>query len=546
MSKSPVVIIGIDGADPRLLKNWVEKGYLPNIAEIVADGSGICRLASSPNAMSPSAWTSFRTGLTPGRHGIFYFLDKVDGKYEIQHSTKKIPSLQSFWKYAGEQGKKVAVLHVPLSYPAEDINGIQVTCWLTPSLQSKGFTHPPSLARKIMDNVPEFRIHWPFKELIQRNKYHEALEFKLRSIHAKNKLARFLLNNKKWDLVIIVFEEIDQLQHFFWHFMDERHPRHIKSADKQLKEAILSGYIAIDKAIGDIKKIFGNNGRYIIISDHGFRANTYGPLFVSDLLKKAGYQSQKKSFLSKISKYSYGIAELMPTKFKHLLNSLIPKIREGVLEKSCFDDVDWEETKAYTIYLNRTSEIWINLKGRDPCGRVLSDDYHALCAELTDLLLTCRELKSGEHPIRKVLKKEDIYQGKYINFAPDLTLKWAEDIFVNGLIHKKGKIEIVADDPIEKDIRTGDHSDYGVFIDNSIGNLEDGSREIGIVDIPPHILNLLGLEVPKWMEGDPSKIQGEEIEKEKFFVYPETENGYSYSIDDKKQIEKILRDIGYL
>ena len=542
MSKSPVIVIGIDGAEPRLMEKWIREGYLPSIGEIINEGTGLCHLASTANAMSPSAWTTFRTGLNPGRHGIFYFLDKVPGKYKICYSLDKISSLKSFWKYAGEYGKKIAVLHFPLGYPAEGINGIEVSGWLSPSMQSDGFTYPPSLAQNIIDQVPEFKIHWPFKELLNIGRYEEALELKLKSIKAKSKLHRLLLNNGNWDLVIVVFEEVDQLQHFFWHFMDKNHPKYKKSTKSKLKEAILSAYIAIDKAIGDLKRLFGKDSRYIFLSDHGFKANTYGPVYVSDLLKKAGYQSEKKSVISKISKYSYGAAEFLPTKIKHLLSHTLPWVRKGMLESRCFAKIQWDKTAAYTIYLNRTSEIWLNLKERDEKGIVPLNNYMSLCEELIDFLLNCREKSSSRHPIRAVLRKEDVYAGDLINIAPDLTLKWAHDVFVNGIKFFKKNKEIIANNPVENDIRTGEHSDYGIFADNA---LEKSLNYINIIDVPPHILHAMGIEIPDWMEGNPYNIQEQKIARVKN-DYVKSNFKFGYSAEEEKQIEEKLKDVGYL
>lgn len=546
VSRTPVVVIGVDGADPRLIRKGIQGGYLSNIGELADEGSGVDTLLSTPNAMSSSAWITFRTGLSPGQHGIFYFLDKVPGAYRIHHSTKRIPTLKSFWNYAGERGKRVASLYMPLSYPADDLNGIQVTCWLTPSLQSKGATHPPSLVQEIMEGVPEFKIHWPFRELIQKGRYREALESKLRSIDAKHKLARMLLQDKDWDLILIGFEELDNLQHFFWHFSDESHPKYPKSAQNDLNEAILKGYIAIDRVIGDVRGMFGPNARYILLSDHGFRANTYGHLFVSDFLGKAGYQAERKSLLGRISKHSYGIAELMPTKFKYLLDSLWPRMREGVLEKRCFDHIEMGATQAYSIYLNRTSEIWINMRGRDPHGVVPPEAYDKLCSELEGLLLGCKEIKTGRHPIRSVLKKEDIYAGKYIDYAPDLTLKWHEDVFVNGLICKLGGAEVIAQHPIEHDLRTGDHADRGIFIDSGMKNVKKQQVEMDMIDMAPHVLNALGVEVPQWMQGSSYQRQEEEASKEKNIPGPEMDRAPQFSDHEKQQIEDILKEVGYL
>ena len=70
-----VIIIGIDGMDPRLSESMMREGLLPNLAKMRAAG-GFSPLGTSIPPQSPVAWANFINGAGPGSHGIFDFLHR--------------------------------------------------------------------------------------------------------------------------------------------------------------------------------------------------------------------------------------------------------------------------------------------------------------------------------------------------------------------------------------------------------------------------------------------------------------------------------------
>jgi predicted AlkP superfamily phosphohydrolase/phosphomutase len=78
VSKSPakkVIVIGIDGMDPRLCTTMMREGRLPHLAKIAANG-GFSPLGTSTPPQSPVAWANFINGSGPGSHGIFDFIHR--------------------------------------------------------------------------------------------------------------------------------------------------------------------------------------------------------------------------------------------------------------------------------------------------------------------------------------------------------------------------------------------------------------------------------------------------------------------------------------
>ena len=75
-----VIVLGLDGLDPKILTALMEMGRLPNFKKLAEMGS-LQPLATTMPALSPVAWSSFITGMTPGGHGIADFIARDPSNY---------------------------------------------------------------------------------------------------------------------------------------------------------------------------------------------------------------------------------------------------------------------------------------------------------------------------------------------------------------------------------------------------------------------------------------------------------------------------------
>ncbi|MDZ4786411.1 MAG: alkaline phosphatase family protein [bacterium] len=153
-----VVIIGLDGLEPKLVDKYIAEGKLPNLEQLSIAGS-FDRLGTTLPALSPVAWSSFQTGVNPGAHNIFDFLTR-DKRFCLPqlastetNITKKVINLlgfkikkekaevkitrksQPFWKILGNNGVFSNVIRVPISYPPEKFNGNVLSAMCTPDLK---------------------------------------------------------------------------------------------------------------------------------------------------------------------------------------------------------------------------------------------------------------------------------------------------------------------------------------------------------------------------------------------------------------------------
>jgi predicted AlkP superfamily phosphohydrolase/phosphomutase len=75
-----VVVLGFDGVDAGLVERWMAEGQLPNLARLRQEGT-YTPLGTTNPPQTPVSWSSFSTGLNPGRTEIFDFLKRMDGSY---------------------------------------------------------------------------------------------------------------------------------------------------------------------------------------------------------------------------------------------------------------------------------------------------------------------------------------------------------------------------------------------------------------------------------------------------------------------------------
>jgi len=139
-TRQRVFVIGFDGMDPTLARKWMDEGKLPNLKHLAETGT-FSVLASTQPSESPTAWSSFATGVNPGKHNIYDFLIRDFQTYlpDFNMIKKEPPKFlwgmiptrpprvvstrggTSFWVHAANDGVKATVLTVPVTFPPEEL-----------------------------------------------------------------------------------------------------------------------------------------------------------------------------------------------------------------------------------------------------------------------------------------------------------------------------------------------------------------------------------------------------------------------------------------
>jgi len=88
-TKTKVLVLGFDGMDAHITRQWMEAGYLPAFRKLAAQG-GFRPLQTSIPPQSPVAWSNFIAGTGPGGHGIFDFMHRDPKTYMPVFSASSI------------------------------------------------------------------------------------------------------------------------------------------------------------------------------------------------------------------------------------------------------------------------------------------------------------------------------------------------------------------------------------------------------------------------------------------------------------------------
>ncbi len=149
------VILGLDGLSPLLVEKYWANGDLPNLKKLAEQGS-YHRMKTTTPGVSPVAWSSFQTGVNPGKHGIFDFLTADRKRYLAVLSSVKTKTYtkrnllglrkqkvsstllrmsKPFWSHLGKYGIRSTVIRVPITYPPEPLDGRLLSGMCVPDLR---------------------------------------------------------------------------------------------------------------------------------------------------------------------------------------------------------------------------------------------------------------------------------------------------------------------------------------------------------------------------------------------------------------------------
>lgn len=542
-TQKKVLILGLDGMDPHLLKIWMKEGKLPHFKQLWSQGD-FRSLRTSIPPHSPVAWANFITGTNPGGHAIFDFIHRDPKNYMPIFSTskteeaKKTISLgnlvlplsggkvellrkgKAFWQILEEYDIPATVFKIPSNYPPaptkqrtfsgigtpdilgtygifnyyttesgeinEDIGGgrihevyvignrveaklpgppntfkkerpesfIDFKVFIDPhnsvakiSIQDNEFilkegewsewkrVHFNMIPTKSVSGIcifylkqvqPEFKLYvspinidpgYPALPISTPKSYAQELEKRFgpyftKGLPADTKaLDNDVLNDREFleqdDLVLKERFEIfnyelerfdsgllfyyvsstDQRQHMFWRLIDKDHPSYDPVLASKYGKTIENIYIEMDNLLARAMEKVDKDTTIIVMSDHGFAPFRRG-LHLNTWLKENGYLR------------------------------LINEWKQG--QEAFFLNTDWSKTKAYAIGLNG---LYINQKGREGEGIVPPGvDKEVLVREIARKLENFKDPKTGKRVVLHAYVAKDVYQGPYVDEAPDIIL----------------------------------------------------------------------------------------------------------------------------
>jgi predicted AlkP superfamily phosphohydrolase/phosphomutase len=549
---SKLLIFGLDGATFDLIRPWVAQGYLPNLGRLIENGVSGDLASTLPPVTSP-AWPSFMTGMNPGKHNVFDFIRPNQGNFALVNATSlRAPTL---WQIASEAGLRVGVLNVPVTFPPQPVNGFLISGMLSPS--DAGITYPEDLLAPYAAELGAYRV--ALRVQYKKGNEDAFLADALDLIRTRGRYARRLMVDRPWDLFMVHFIALDNLQHALWKFIDPTHPRYRPELAEQFGDSLLRAYQAVDEQVGELlaqAQALSGDLDVVVMSDHGFGPLHYIVNINVHLLKHGLMRLKRNPWTQfKFALFKMGVT---PATVYRLLERLgVQNVVARVSKQSrnqivgkflSFQDVDWSRTVAYSM--GHVGQVYLNRRGREPGGIVADGtDYAAARARVAEALHLLKHPETGEALLDDVIYGTDVARGPYQDQSPDLHL------ILDG--YRCIAFPLFATDAqvVTRQIRgdSGCHRANGVFIGRGSGFRQgaqvEGSR---IIDLAPTILHLMGLPVPDNMDGTvleqaltTAYMDAHPVR----FVQVGGDHGdgeQPLSVEQAAEIEERLRALGYL
>jgi predicted AlkP superfamily phosphohydrolase/phosphomutase len=435
--------------------------------------------------------------MRPENHRIYDFHIYTPGDKEPRLLSSMDRKGKTMWRILSEYGKRVIVMNVPQTYPPEKVNGLLISGFMTPS-EDSNFTYPPALREELLNLGYKIEMN-PKVYNDAENK--DPFINEVRAVMEKRKrVALYLMKKYKWDFFLVVFDEPDRVQHFFWRYIDPNHPRYDPEGAKKYGKVIEWCYQQMDGVIGEMLKNVGKNTTVIIFSDHGHGA-AYKLVSINKWLMDLGLLKLKKERYGFLG-YKYFLDRLNITRlrihkflYKHgltkvavSLSRVLPKRVQQILpfEKTSIIDCDWSKTVAYSYGCGK---IYINHVKRSSVGIVkLNKEYRELRGYLTEKLHEFRDPETGTRIVKKVNKCSTA------PYAPDLVIV-LNDTYVEDSGIRNKVVEICRP-------KSGTHALDGVLI-MSGPKIKPNSKlkNAKIIDVVPSILRIFELPLPKTIDG---------------------------------------------
>ena len=287
-----ILLIGLDGADLRIVEKLSAAGDLPNLTQLMESGvrAPLLTVANS----SPIVWTSIATGVLPERHGIESFTQ--NGK-PVASTMRKSPA---FWNIISSYGRSVGVLAWWATFPAESVNGYiispymifqapdapdgpVVSLWNQPDPRK---TFPPELYAAVEQTMKLGQHMAPenMADVFVNPEQTPQTAWVVARDQNYLELTKALLQAKPVEVVATYLQGIDVASHDMsryvfggtWYF--KKVPKVSAEEHQAAMDRVYAMYERIDQMVGELLEDVSPDTDVILVSDHGWEYDGTGHL----------------------------------------------------------------------------------------------------------------------------------------------------------------------------------------------------------------------------------------------------------------------------
>jgi predicted AlkP superfamily phosphohydrolase/phosphomutase len=561
-SSRKMIILGLDGLDPKLTERWMAEGKLPNL-KALAESGYYRQLRTTFPPLSPVAWSTFATGVNPAKHNIFDFLNRDLRTYAPELSLARVTrssielrrKSKPFWEILGSHGIRSTILRIPVTFPAAPFEGRMLSAMATPDLRGTqgsfswftsdanqhevegGLKLPLVKAADCWEgNLPgpgtesvQFRIAQSKLQIagksidLTRGEYTPWIRLKF---GAARGIVRFLLTQTEPDLSLYVTPvEIDPENPA----LPISHPAHYAIYLSKLLGtfatlgmaedtwALNEGAIDEDAFLKQAKSIQAEREAMFFSALDRTKSGVAACVF--DTTDRVQHMFYKR--MGDGSRYQKVIEDLYRDMDRVVGQTLryvdkdtvlfvlsdhgFTSFKRGINLNTWLQQHGYLAVRGDEIDWSRTraytvglSGLNLNLQGREGQGIVPAAEAAGLRAELKEKLLTLTD--DGQIAIKGMYDAHEIYSGPYLDAAPDLIVGYAPGYRASWSA-AVGKVSKTVFENNDK-CWSGDHCvDPSAVPGVLFANQKWGANNPGIEDMAPTILRLFGVDPPAWMEG---------------------------------------------
>jgi predicted AlkP superfamily phosphohydrolase/phosphomutase len=535
-----LAIVGLDGATFHVLDRLGAEGVTPALASVRARGVS-ATLRSTIPPYTPPGWVSMLTGVNPGRHGVFGFLENTPQEPpRIAHSGSiRAPAI---WHHLNDRGLITGIFNVPMTYPPADLEGFMVSGglgagWTDP--RATGFASDPATAAIVsresgsgypLDTVVSYENDWDSEAAIDRIEEVQRL---------RRRVLRAMLDARPVDVVFAVFEGPDRLQHLHYQYLVESSDWFGRPEAPRMRGRAHAYFAELDRAIGDLVEWVGSDGSIVLVSDHGA-----GPwektLNVNLLLRDWGLLELPAIGRVTRTKIVSGVGQRVARKVlpRSVLLGAKARVTRGIV---------WERSEAFA---SQVAEQGIHVNEREvfPHGIVGADRSGSVVRTLIERLRELVDPDDGRPVVDRVIPRSEVIRGPFERRAPHLFPMCRDQRY-------ELSDTLAAADPFtdHRDRPWGYHHVDGIFVAAGsgfgVGTFADG---LGIVDVLPTVFHAMGLAVPEGLDGRvvegvlSTRAVSTPVRQVATGAAVGADSEYPYSDREQREIEESLRGLGYI
>lgn len=527
-----VVAIGLDSAEIKLIRNWVDAGELPNLATVLREGA-VGELTSGKGYTAETPWTIALTGCWPQTSG-FWSPARYHRDYRVvRQESYDYADVGRFYDYCRD--RKVIVFDVPHARRSDRVNGIQVLGWGAHSPQGPSETVPPDLMAELNEKYGEHpTLHRDDFLVFQSSDEARKLQSDLIvGIERRTSAVVDMMRNEEWDLMFVAFGEPHSAGHGFWHYSESDNPLHEVYAENDFNP-LLAVYKAMDHAVGVIREAMPDDGYLMVFSQEGMKANSSDLpswLFLPELLFRYSFEGRAAIAAGRADKAPPPLKRQAHDNWMHqvwglrndvgAIQRLVSKfapLRASYYFDRLLNGSDrlqhplaceryshmpqmwyqpfWPRMKAFGLPSFSEGNVRINLRGREAEGRVEVADYDRVREEISELIRGLVDARTGEPICREIIYTRDDPMADDANL-PDADIMvlwqpWPADTVDSDRFGRIGPA------PFR---RTGDHYNQGFF---ALCGREISPRTLppaDLVDLAPTLLDLMNVRRPNHFDG---------------------------------------------